>query len=604
MKLKKDNDFESMFVTTFAFKKISNKIEKQFELLFKQIENYKNDFVTFINNRIEKIKEEDEELKDIQNKIDELHNTEGKVSKEEEKSDELKQLYRKKASIIGKYFYEKEGKLNRYQLMKDFNQVASLEYNIYLHDDAKSFAKQNVIASLEKWIKGEGKYIHTHKYGTTTAIQSRRNIDDNGNTRSTMIQFVFENEKMYARMWDLNPEYIKEQKDRLAKGEKIQQHKWIEIRVNINKKDVYQQQIFSSPRYGNAKLTKIWKNGKWLYRLQISLKDYSPVVKEYNNQNYKVAIDCGIETNAVVRSDGYMYIEEISPDTPRFAMEKVILQQNIDNNLRKQNPHRYKENGIPYSKKEVIELNLKPYTFSNHLKKKKGQIKTICAKNARKRAKNNEKSTKIIFELGNEFYIEKNNFKAWKMKRCRMNKKAKEIYDNGIRKNDYTKEAQDRATAQIPARLKSLCEQKKLPYNVIEGLALSTYNHFTQKNDVFLSLKDRIVTLDKNCENKELGIVPFNETFTTIEYNGKKYILQRDLYAASKMLFCYVKKEKKTYVNKQGEEKEKIVDVWYFNQNGYEKFFDNIFYPAQEEYLKVLQKQLQDGVKLSGTIFG
>ena len=190
------------------------------------------------------------------------------------------------------------------------------------------------------------------------------------------------------------------------------------------------------------------------------------------------------------------------------------------------------------------------------------------------------------------------------MKRCRMNKKAKEIYDNGIRKNDYTKEAQDRATAQIPARLKSLCEQKKLPYNVIEGLALSTYNHFTQKNDVFLSLKDRIVTLDKNCENKELGIVPFNETFTTIEYNGKKYILQRDLYAASKMLFCYVKKEKKTYVNKQGEEKEKIVDVWYFNQNEYEKFFNNIFYPAQEKYLKVLQEQLQNGVKLSGTIFG
>ena len=604
MKLKKDNDFESMFVTTFAFKKVSNKIEKQFELLFKQIENYKNDFVIFINNRIEEIKKEDEELKDIQNKIDELHNTEGKVSKEEEKSDELKQLYRKKASIIGKYFYEKEGKLNRYQLMKDFNQVASLEYNIYLHDDAKSFAKQDVIASLEKWIKGEGKCIHTHKYGTTTAIQSRRNIDDNGNTRSTMIQFVFENEKMYARMWDLNSEYIEEQKNRLAKGEKIQQHKWVEIRVNINKKDVYQQQIFSSPRYGNAKLTKIWKNGKWLYRLQISLKDYSPVVKEYNNQNYKVAIDCGIETNAVVRSDGYMYIEEISPDTPRFAVEKVILQQNIDNNLRKQNPHRYKENGVPYSKKEAIELNLKPYTFSNHLKRKKEQIKTICAKNARKRAKNNEKSTKTIFELGNEFYIEKNNFKAWKMKRCRMNKKAKEIYDNGIRKNDYTKEAQDRATAQIPARLKSLCEQKNLPYNVIEGLALSTYNHFTQKNDVFLSLKDRIVTLDKNCENKELGIVPFNETFTTIEHNGKKYILQRDLYAASKMLFCYVKKEKKTYVNKQGEEKEKIVDVWYFNQNKYEKFFDNIFYPAQEKYLKVLQEQLQNGVKLSGTIFG
>lgn len=604
MKLKKENDFESMFVATFAFRKLLKNIENQFELLFEKIEDYKNDFVIFINNRIEEIKNEDEELKKIQDKIDELHNTEGKVAKENEKSDELKQLYKEKASIIGKYFYEKKGKLNRYQLMKDFNQVASLEYNIYLHDDAKSFAKQNVISSLEKWIKGEGKYIHTHKYGTTTAIQSRRNIDDEGKVRSTMIQFVFQNGEVYARMWDLNLKYVEEQKDRLAKGEKIQQHKWIEIKLNINKKDIYQQQIFKSPRYGNAKLSKIWKKGKWFYRVQISLKDYSPVVKRYNNANFKVAIDCGIETNAVVRSDGHMYIEEVSPDTPRFAMEKISIQQDIDKKIREQNPHRYKENGVAYSKKEAKELGLAPYKFSNNLKKEKGYVKTICAKNARKRAKNNEKSTKRIFELGNEFYIEKNNFKAWKMKRCRMNKKAKQIYDNGVRGNDYTKEAQDRATAQIPARLKSLCEQKRLPYNVIEGLSLSTYNHFTQKEDIFLSLKDRIVTLDKNCKNEELGIVPFGDTFSTIEYNGKKYILQRDLYAASKMLFCYSKKEKKTYVNKQGEQKEKIVDVWYFDQEGYERFFNDVFYPAQEKYLETLYKQLQDGVKLSGTIFG
>lgn len=56
MKYKKENDFEGLHIVTFAFKKLPKRVEEQFELLFYKIEDYKNDFVNFINNRNRKTK--------------------------------------------------------------------------------------------------------------------------------------------------------------------------------------------------------------------------------------------------------------------------------------------------------------------------------------------------------------------------------------------------------------------------------------------------------------------------------------------------------------------------------------------------------------------
>ena len=302
-----------------------------------------------------------------------------------------------------------------------------------------------------------------------------------------------------------------------------------------------------------------------------------------------------------------MYIEEVSPDTPRFALEYLTVKQEIDVRMRKENPERYKENGVPYSKKEAKELNLPKYKFSKNTIKLKKLVKTMCALMARKRKKNNEKTTKTIFELGNEFYIEKNNHKAWGMKRCRMNEIANKKYDNGIRRGDYTKQSQDRAVGQIPARLKGLCQQKKLSYNEINGINLSTYNHFTKQNDIFLKLNDRILTLNEKCVNNfddedKNKIIPFKESISTINRNGKRYILQRNLYAASKMLYCYKVEEKEKRINKKGEEYMATVEKWYFDQEGYEEFFDKIFYPNQEKYLKQLEIQKRFGVEINETI--
>lgn len=67
----------------------------------------------------------------------------------------------------------------------------------------------------------------------------------------------------------------------------------------------------------------------------------------------------------------------------------------------------------------------------------------------------------------------------------------------------------------------------------------------------------------------------------------------KTLYAASKMIYCYSKMEKT-----------KIVEHWYFDQEGYEKFFDEIFYPAQEVYIKQLIEDKKFGKHINGTILG
>ena len=76
----------------------------------------------------------------------------------------------------------------------------------------------------------------------------------------------------------------------------------------------------------------------------------------------------------------------------------------------------------------------------------------------------------------------------------------------------------------------------------------------------------------------------------------------KTVYAASKMIYCYSKMEKEKYTDKDGNEKTKTVEHWYFDQEGYEKFFDEIFYPAQEVYIKQLIEDKKFGKHINGTI--
>lgn len=571
--------------------------QKSIEKMFYEIENFKNDFVDYINQVLEKIINEDEELKIIQEKIEHFHKTEGKVAKESEKKQELRDLYKERNWKI-----LHSDKLNFLRISGDFMKKAKIEYKIYLHDDVRTYACQNVIASLEKYLKGEGKIIKKQKHGHSTALASRKYFQDNGTTRCSMIQFEFCDGKMYALIWDLSDEYIKKAKKVLQEKSKILTHNRIKLLLNVNKKDTLQKLVFQSPTYGQSKLVRFWKNGHWKYELQLTVENSSPVVSNFRvKNNVKVAVDYGTETAAIVCSNGYVEIADISPDTPRVTKQIQDIQREITASDIVVNKHLYNDNGTLKSRKEMKEKGLVRTDSVRQIRRRK-LVKTLYAKLRRQRRINNETLAKHILSLGSEQITETNSFKAWKTKICRMNDIAKKIYDNGVRNNDYCEQIQDRAVAQIPARIEHVCNEKNLSFKKITGLNLSTYNHFSGKNDLFLQLNDRVVVSNKYFlqHKNKFKVSDFSETFQTIEHNGKKYVLQRDLYAAAKMLFCTstIKRIKQ----KNGKYKE--VEEWEFDKNGFSKFFNEIFYPAQEKYLKQKFSKLLDGEKMSGTIFG
>lgn len=602
MRFTKKEENNGFHVVTCGLNNISKEAKRSINLMFYQLENFKNEFVEYVNKKIEDIINSDEELIEIQKRIDFFHKTEGKVTKESEKRKELRDLYIKRNQKI-----LKNENYNSLKWMNNFIKETNPEYKIYLHDDIRSQGCKDIIFSLEKYLKGEGKNIHTKKHGNATSLSSKCYFQPNGKTRSTAIQFEFENEKMYALIFDLSPEYVEKAREVLKEKGRVPTHKFLKIEVYINKSDPLQSQILKSPQYGQSKLTRVWKRGSWKndgwkYQIQISIKNQSTKMEDIvPQQGVKVAVDYGTETAAIVCSNGYVEIVEIAPDSPRVTEKIRQIDMALSRSSMVSNQKLIKSNGVFMKKKEAKENGLS-YVFSNNYRKLLRYKKAEHGKLKRKRKFDNLNTAKHIASLGDEQVTERNHIRSWKQKLCRMNKIAREIYDNKVRTNNYCCQIQDRAVAQIPARIKHICEEKNLSYKEISGLNLSTYNHFSQANDLFLHLNDRLIVSEKYfLKNKDkFKVEDFSKTFQTIEFNGKQYVLQRDLYSAAKMLYCYSKIERKK--DKNGKIRE--FEVWFFDNKGFTEFFDNIFYPNQEKYLKEKFKDLLNGEKMSGTIFG
>ena len=154
-------------------------------------------------------------------------------------------------------------------------------------------------------------------------------------------------------------------------------------------------------------------------------------------------------------------------------------------------------------------------------------------------------------------------------------------------------------------RIKSVCKQLQLPLLELTTFNSSNYNHFTQQNDLFIELNKRFLTFTNNdtyIDDKVYNetAVQFINTLGVVEHNGKRYILQRDLYGASKMLFISRGTEKT--LTKSGKEYNKEVDI--FDQDGYTKWFDKVFYPKHLEYMKEFIKKYNLNIDLNGLILG
>lgn len=276
----------------------------------------------------------------------------------------------------------------------------------------------------------------------------------------------------------------------------------------------------------------------------------------------------------------------------------------MDELRRLNNPGLYAEDGqIKYNKDEMQKLNLK-WKLSRRYKTAREKRKELFRYLTASRKTSNLTDAKLdINKDVSEIILDKNQYTAWKTKLCRMSKESKAIYDNGVRKRDYTKQIADRAPGTYTARVAHLCEELGIGCRTISRFNTSTYNHFTQENDIFTNLNQRLILINPAILGYEYNekVVPFIDTISVIsDASGKKYVVQRDLYGAAKMLFCKPVKEKR--ISSDGREYTVTADT--LDIKGFTKFFNEIFYPKHLEYLQQLVDMKNLGIDINKLILG
>lgn len=590
---------ENVHCVTFALKGLTPAQKRSLEKQFYYTWKYKNEYIEYVWKHIYEIAEIDNELKEILEKLDVAKKLDGKSVT---KNDESQSLYTIKNALREKNkYYDFVGS----KTQTAFNQQVDGKYQIFTGDEGRGGALRDVRIAFEEFFNGTRGKPKTNSFENFLSIYVKPPISATGRENSSSAKFRWCNNKCYIQIKDLNKYALKcafEKYDtETHKLKYIIRHRYFWAELFCNKKDVLQKQLYNPELYiGARKFIRMRKNGKWVYCVQLNYEVTSPIVTDIKNENFKIAINGQTETIAYCRMDGEQGIIELSPDTPRYVPELQALNRYMDNSRRATNPDMFNEDGtIKYSRHQMRELGLE-FKKSNRYKKAVVKYAELyrCLRNKRKT--NNQILAKKLFSMGNEFVLDNNQYKAWGMKRCRMSKKSKEKYDNGIRMNDYTKQIHDRACASAITRIQQLSNQLGFNCNKIIGFNSSTYNHLTQQFDIFLKLNQRLVVFDdSDCDDYAYN---FTDTFCYIEDGlGNKYMVQRDIYAASKLLFCIHSKEK-IKNEKTGKYYER--DVWTFDQDGYTKFFNDVFYPKHKEYLEKLIGDMKLGAKINGTILG
>lgn len=600
---------------------MSNSQNKALTKVFNLMTDYKNEYIKYVWKQLDKYCEKDKQFKDSLYLVQNQNKLYGKTVNKEELDEQIAEAYLYLGGLIIKQDKESQPIISFSKMKQDFMKIASKKYNIWLADDMRAYALTDVNTGFERLmsIKFRGQNVQYKKYDELLSIQSKPiysrkkdgsvNINEQGSLRVTFIDG-----KPYLKMYDYSNNNMKhildvydEENDIFKTKSGIKPNcKWTYLKLHYNKKDDLQKQIIEDNYIGCTKITRLYKKGNWRYFVQINFEHLSPVIDNMKFENHKVAINVNTEMVAVVRDDGTQEIIERTPTTPRVTDEINEINIFMDNSKRSMNPDLFKEDGqIKYNKKQMKELDLHWNYSKNYIKQRKKRKELYRLLTAERR-RNNEILAKSILQTGNSFIIDRNQFKAWQMKLNRMSKGSQNKFDNGIRKaNDYADQIQNTAPGMFTERIKSVCNQLQLPLLELKTFNSSNYNHFTQQNDLFIELNKRFLTFTNNDTYKDDKVynetaLQFINTLGVIEHNKKRYILQRDLYGASKMLF--ISRGTERALTKSGKEYNREVDV--FDQKGYSKWFDKVFYPKHLEYMKEFIRKYNLNIDLNGLILG
>lgn len=405
-------------------------IEKRFAIM----EHLKNQLIAKELRRLKNL----ERTKEYRNLIDEINNT----PKEKRKA-----LFSKRRKLL------KDSGFSEYDFKDDIAGKNSLMQKHFIEHIATQIAHKlasDVWRSFDKFLFGNGRFIHFSKRGSLRSVASQKN--GNGMTY-----------KNGYFIWS---------------GGQSKNKIILKIKVTPPKNEYEKEMLSKKIKY--LRIVKKWVKTRYKYYLQFALEG-KPVKKDRIVNKGNVGIDIGTQTVAISSADSVKLLE-LADKIDKNHTKKKILQRKMDRSRRYTNPQNYNEDG-------TIKKPPKGQRFSWYKSKKyiqlAGKVRELERKNADIRKYQHTCLANWILSLGDTVYVEQMNFSG-------LQRRAKEtkIDKNGkyAKKKRYGKSLANKAPSMFLTILESKLNQYGGQLNKINTYEFkaSQYDHtddtFTKHN--------------------------------------------------------------------------------------------------------------------------
>ena len=405
-------------------------IEKRFAIM----EHLKNQLIAKELRRLKNL----ERTKEYRNLIDEINNT----PKEKRKA-----LFSKRRKLL------KDNGFSEYDFKDDIAGKNSLMQKHFIEHIATQIAHKlasDVWRSFDKFLFGNGRFIHFSKRGSLRSVASQ----ENGNGMTYKNGYF---------IWN---------------GGQSKNKIILKIKVTPPKNEYEKEMLSKKIKY--LRIVKKWVKTRYKYYLQFALEG-KPVKKDRIVNKGNVGIDIGTQTVAISSADS-VKILELADKIDKNHTKKKILQRKMDRSRRYTNPQNYNEDG-------TIKKPPKGQRFSWYKSKKyiqlAGKVRELERKNADIRKYQHTCLANWILSLGDTVYVEQMNFSG-------LQRRAKEtkVDKNGkyAKKKRYGKSLANKAPSMFLTILESKLNQYGGQLNKINTYEFkaSQYDHtddtFTKHN--------------------------------------------------------------------------------------------------------------------------
>jgi hypothetical protein len=333
---------------------------------------------------------------------------------------------------------EQQYKLTKYDIVSDVKEMQH-HFKCHIHSRVAQEIAKNVYSSLYSVLHGKGKKFHFKKYGTFNSLRSNESNK----------AIIFNHDAVLWTGLTLKIEYPHSPKSL----------------------EYVQRNLFNNlPSLRYCAIVRKCIRGQNKYYVQLTFKCTMLHTKRRLGKG-RVGLDIGTSTLAIA-SNTEVNLIELADKVQNYEKEIAKLQRKMDRSRRANNPNKYNEDGT-YKKG-----NKDKWNNSNRYKKCQLQLRELYRKQRVTRRLQHGALSNHILSLGDEFYVEKMNFKSLQKRSKKTEKKANGRYKC---KKRYGKSLGNRAPSMLLTLLNNKLHHFYKELNEIntQKCKASQFNHAT-----------------------------------------------------------------------------------------------------------------------------